>query len=110
VPSKLKIAKVIPAYKKGEQNHRGNYRPISLLSVFDKLLKKLMYFRISDFLKKQNILYKYQFGFRKYHSTSIALIDMIDNIYHNMDMKNATIIVFLNLQKAFETVDHEILL
>jgi len=69
-----------------------------------------MYFRISDFLEKHNILYKYQFGFRKYHSTSIALIDMIDNIYDNMDKKNTTIGVFLDLQKAFDTVDHEILL
>jgi len=87
VPSTLKIAKVVPAYKEGEQNHPGNYRPISLLSVCDrpKLLEKLMYFIISDFLEKHNILYKYQFGFRKYHSTSIALIDMIDNIYDNMD-------------------------
>jgi len=49
-----------------------------------------MYFRISDFLENHNILYKYQFGFKKYHSTSIALIDMIDNIYDNMD-KNTTI-------------------
>jgi len=61
-------------------------------------------------LEKPNILYKYQFGFRKYHSTSIALIDMIDNSYDNMDKKNTNIGVFLDLQKAFDTVDHEILL
>jgi len=61
-----------------------------------------MYFRIYDFLEKHNILYKYHFGFRKYHFTSIAFIDMIDgfdNIYDNMDKKNATIGVFLDLQK-----------
>jgi len=110
VPSKLIISKVIPAYKKANKMFLEIIGQYIILSVFDKLLEKLMYFRISDFLEKHYILYKYQFGFRKYHSISIALIDMIDNIYDNMDKKNATIGVFLDLQKAFDTVDHEILL
>jgi len=109
VPDKLKVAKVIPAYKKCERNKPMNYRPISLLSIFDKLLKKLMYNRITEFLDKHDVLYKYQFGFRRCHSTSLALIDMTDNIYRNMDMKNVTVGIYLDLQKAFDTVDHGIL-
>ena len=69
-----------------------------------------MYNRIFDFLNKHNILYKYQFGFRKCHSTSLALIDMVDNIYTNIDNKNVIVGIYLDLQKAFDTVDHEILL
>jgi len=110
VPSKLKIAKVIPAYKKGEKNNPGNYRPISLLSIFDKLLEKLMYNRIIAFLDKHNILYKFQYGFRRCHSTSLALIEMLDNVYTNLDTGNVTVAVYLDLQKAFDTVDHSILL
>jgi len=81
VPSKLKIAEVIPAYKKGDKSCPGNYRPISLLSVFDKLMEKWMYNRITAFVNKHNILYKFQFGFRRCHSTSLALIEMLDNVW-----------------------------
>jgi len=65
VPQSLKIAKVIPLYKKGGKDIPGNYRPISLLSIFDKILEKLMFNRIYSFLVQNDILYKYQFGFRK---------------------------------------------
>ena len=65
VPDLLKIAKVVPIYKKGKKHFPGNYRPISLLSIFDKILEKLMYRCLSNFLEKNKCLYKYQFGFRK---------------------------------------------
>ncbi len=81
VPDKLKIAKVIPIHKKNEKIIPDNYRPISLLSTLNKLLEKMMYKRLMSFLIKYKILYKYQFGFRKNHSTSMALIEIIDNIY-----------------------------
>ena len=110
VPSKVKIAEVIPAYKKGDKSCPGNYRPLSLHSVFDKLMEKWMYNRITAFVNKHNILYKFQFGFRRCHSTSLALIEMLDNVYDNLDIGNVTVGVYLDLQKAFDTVDHGILL
>ena len=69
-PEILKIAKVIPVHKGDVTTDPGNYRPISLLSVFDKLLEKVMLNRLLQFLNKNDILYKYQFGFRKNHATS----------------------------------------
>ena len=64
-PELLKIAKVIPIYKSEDPINPSNYRPISLLSVFDKLLEKLMYNRLTPFFQKHNVFYKYQFGFRE---------------------------------------------
>ena len=69
IPDLLKIAKVVPIYKKGERNLPGNYRPISLLSIFDKILEKLMHKRLINFLEQNSTLCEYQFGFRKNHST-----------------------------------------
>ncbi len=110
VPAKLKTAKVVPIHKKDDKHSVKNYRPISLLSNFDKILEKLFYKRLMCFLNKHDILYKYQFGFRTHHSTSLALIDVIDNVYDNLDNDNYVIGVFLDLQKAFDTVQHDILL
>jgi len=73
VPTKMKTAKVIPLFKKGKTDLMSNYRPISLLSIFDILLEKIVYTRLFSFLSSSNILYEYQFGFRKFHSTSIWL-------------------------------------
>jgi len=110
VPDKLKTAKVVPIFKKGDRSLACNYRPISLLSVFDKLLEKLMYKRVYTFLVKHNILYKHQFGFRKNYSTALALIEVMDNIYKKLDEQHFVLGIFLDLQKAFDTVNHEILL
>ena len=110
VPDKLKIAKVIPIFKKGDKNEISNYRPISLLSIFNKLLEKVVYKRLYNFLIKNNILYKYQFGFRKNHSTSMALLEVIDNCYKNIDVNKKVLGIYFDLQKAFDTVDHNILL
>ena len=73
VPNKLKIAKVIPIYKKGDPFSPGNYRPFSLLSIFDKLLEKLMYSRLYNHLQQHKLLYEYQFGFKVNYSTSLYI-------------------------------------
>ena len=110
VPQKLKIAKVIPVYKKDEKTDPGNYRPISLLSILDKILEKLVCKRLVDFLEENKIFYKYQFGFRPKHSTVQAVTEIVDNIID--EMKNGQLVagIYMDLSKAFDTVDHEILL
>ena len=110
VPHALKLAKVIPIHKKVATDHPGNYRPISLLSIFEKIMEKLMYRRLSQFLSSQNILYKYQYGFRNRYSTSLALIELTDNLYFQLDKREVLAGIYLDLQKAFDTVNHDILL
>ena len=94
VPKELKLAKVTPIFKSGDPKVIYNYRPISLLSIFDKLLERLVCNRLTDFLNHNNILYNYQFGFRKKHSTSLALIDTIDKIYEYLDKKENVIGIY----------------
>ena len=84
-PELLNIAKVIPILKSEERTDPSNYRPISLLSVFDRPLEKLMYNRLNPLFKKHNIFYKYQFGFRKNHATTNALTEVLDYIYKSLD-------------------------
>ena len=110
VPTKLKIAKVIPLYKTKDPALFCNYRPISLLPVFSKILERLMYNRLYNFLTEHNILSMNQFGFRKKYSTFLALMDLVDNITKNIDGGNYSIGFFLDLSKAFDTIDHTILL
>jgi len=112
VPDKLKIAKLIPIFKKILDEERlmpGNYRPISLLSIINKLLEKLMYARLISFINKHKVLYKYQFGFRKNHSTTLALIEITDNILKDLEEGKHTAGIFIDFKKAFDTVDHSIL-
>ena len=108
VPESLKTAKVIPLYKKGDLHEISNYRPISLLSIFDKILEKLMHRRLINFLNKHHCLCNCQYGFRKNHSTILALTELMDNIYSHLDKKDIIAGIYLDLQKAFDTVDHEI--
>ena len=83
----LKTAKIIPLFKKGDPASPGNYRPISLLSLFDKVFEKLVCKRLLGFWSKNNIFYEYQFGFRKNHSTTLALTEITDKIYEWLDEK-----------------------
>ena len=110
VPEELKVSKVIPIHKKQAKHIPGNYRPISLLSVFDKLLEKLMYARLYSFLLKHNILFKYQFGFRAGSSTSLAIIEIVDKLRESIDKGENVIGLYCDLTKAFDTVNHDILL
>ena len=88
----------------------NNYRPISLLSVFSKIIERLMYTRLLDFINKHNILNKLQFGFRNNHSTFMALVVFIENLVNALDSGKCAVGIFLDFQKAFDTVDHGILL
>ena len=110
VPGDLKLAKIIPIYKKKEISNPENYRPISLLSIFNKLMEKLMFTRLYSFLSKYQILYQYQFGFREKHSTVQAIIEITDDIKEQLDKGNIVLGTYLDLSKAFDTVNHKILL
>ena len=101
-PDIWKIAKVIPVFKKGDRSNVDNYRPISLLSCFEKILERLMCKRMLAFLKKH-------IGFRENHSTVMALIEALNEIYNNLDEGKFVLGVFLDLKKAFDTIDHKIL-
>ena len=109
-PELLKTAKVIPIYKKDDTNFAKNYRPISLLSVFDKIIEKLVYKRVHSFLSKHNVLYKYQYGFRTNFSTTHALLDVLNYIYTALDEGKYVFGIYIDLKKAFDTVNHNILL
>ena len=106
----LKQAKIIPTFRKGDQQDFNNYGPISLLSNISKIIQKLVHRQLYGFLEFNNYLYTYQFGFRNLHSTNHALFTITEKIRKAIDNGEITYGVFLDLQKAFDTVDHEILL
>ena len=107
-PDLLKIAKTIPIYKKGSKLSTSNYRSISLLSNLNKILEKLMSNRVYKFLDDQKCIYDLQFGFRKKHSTNHALIEITETIRKALDDKKYACGIFIDLQKAFDTVNHSI--
>ena len=109
-PSILKNAKVIPVHKKDSKLEFSNYCPISLLSNIEKFLERLMYNRINKFFSDNNLIYCLQFGFRQKYSTLHALINLTENIRKNLDEGNIGCSIFVDLQKAFNTVEHDILL
>ena len=107
----LKISRTIPIFKnKGSEQLCSNYRPISLLSNINKLIEKMMYSRLYSFLEFHNCIYKNQFGFRTNHSTFHALVSITEDIRQALDNNSFACGIFIDLQKAFDTVDHNILL
>jgi len=109
-PDLLKIAKVSPIFKAGDKSNISNYRPISVLPSFSKIFEKIVYNRLLNYLTKHSILYKHQYGFRSNHSTSMAVLEMLDKITDAMDNNKFSIGVFIDLSKAFDTINHKILL
>ena len=107
-----KTAKVIPIYKQGDKTDIGNYRPISILSSFSKILEKLICKRTHSFLDKHLILLPTQYGFRPAHSTKFthAMLDIFTSSLDNLNLNKNTALLLLDLKKAFDTVNHEILL
>ena len=110
VPTKFKIAKVVPVYKKGDSHLMKNYRPISILPCFSKLIEKCIFNRVYSFLCHNNIISNSQYGFRRNHSTAHALIDLQDKIISAINKNNFSLGIFMDLSKAFDIVDHTILL
>uniref|UniRef100_A0A8C6MDJ7 Reverse transcriptase domain-containing protein n=1 Tax=Nothobranchius furzeri TaxID=105023 RepID=A0A8C6MDJ7_NOTFU len=109
-PSKMKTAKVIPIYKNGSKHLFKNYRPISLLSQFSKILEKLFVTRLDDFVKKCNLLNEQQFGFRSNRSTLMAVMALTEDITTAVEENKYTLGVFIDLSKAFDVIDHTLLL
>ena len=109
-PHQFKLSKIIPVFKKGKNDDINNYRPISLLSPISKILEKLIFNRLSLFIEKNSILHKNQFGFRTSHSTELAITDFTQQIMHDMNDKQMTLGLFLDLSKAYDVINHELLL
>ena len=104
------MARVVPLHKGGAKSNPTNYRPISLLPQFGKLFEKIIKVRLTDFLDNNNIITEQQFGFREGHSTELATTNIHNTLLQNLDNNLITCTVFLDLAKAFDSVDHEILL
>ena len=109
-PDSLKVARVTPLYKKGSKDDPGNYRPISVLPVIGKVFEKLVNVRVMDFLESQQILYKHQYGFRKKFSTKLSLINLSNALMKSIDEGKITLGIFIDFQKAFDTINHIILI
>ena len=109
-PDPCKLAKLKPIFKKGSRMDPSNYRPISLLPLISKIFEKIVHDQMIDYLAQYNILYKYQSGFRTKHSTDLCLSYLNDKILKGFDNGLFTGMILIDLQKAFDTIDHNILL
>lgn len=110
VPWELKVARVVPLFKGGEKHQFVNYRPVSILPCVSKVYERIVYDRIVDFLNRNNAFSECQYGFRKNFSTSLALTQFVDKATEALDARDCFIGIYVDLSKAFDTVDHNILL
>ena len=109
-PDDLKMAKVTPAFKGGDRDDLGNYRPISVLPTVARIFEKLVYDQMYAYFLNNDLLGDRQFGFRSLHSTALALSKVTNTWLLNLDSGRMSSVVLLDIQKAFDTVDHQILL
>ena len=109
-PTTEKIAKINPVYKSGEHSDIDNYRPISVLNIISKVVERIAYNQLMDYLESNNLLNENQFGFRRKRSTRDAVTKFTDHIRENMDESKVTGALFMDLRKAFDTVNHSCLL
>ena len=108
-PDRMKIARVIPLFKNGDVKEFSNYRPVSILPQFSNILEKVFHNRLMSFINDKQILNNSQFGFRKNMSTALAIIELVEEITTAIDEGKTTVGVFIDLKKAFDTVNHNIL-
>ena len=108
-PQQMKQANVVPLYKGKSKLDSTNYRPISLLITMSKLLEKIMYKRIYNFLTENNLIFPSQHGFRNKHLCESAVSELIGNICKGHEKGKHTLAIFLDLSKAFDTLSHELL-
>jgi len=109
-PDPLKIAKVCPIFKNGEKNLFVNNRPISVLPSFSKIFEKVVFNRMMNYLTVKNIISCSQYGFRQKYSTYMPIIDLFDKLSVSVDRSEFSVGLFIDLSKAFDTLDHNILL
>ena len=108
-PDDWKCARVTPLFKQGEASDLNNYRPISVISVIAKVFERIVCDQLYNFLSNEDIISTHQLGFRSLHSTLTALLEATDNWVFKIDRGNVNAVVFLDLKKAFDTVNHDIL-
>ena len=109
-PSSLKIARIVPLHKGGDKKLLNNYRPISILPILSKIIEKCVYQQTYAFLEKYNILSSDQFGFRSNKSTTKAILNHLDFVYDNLDKSYPVVSIFMDFSKAFDSLDHNVLL
>ena len=109
-PNEWKIAKVTPIFKKDAKSDLNNYRPISVLPLVSNIFEKIIYQQLYDYLNENKLLSNYQSGFRSLHSTLTALLEATNNWSINKDNGLLNGVIFIDLKKAFDTIDHEIVL
>ena len=110
VPGKLKIAKVLPLFKSGPKTLIDDYRPISILPAISKILKRVVYDQLSGYLERNDLITSSQFGSRRRYNAELAVTLFTERIRLAMDQGKLTGAVFIDLQKAFDTVEHSVLL
>ena len=109
-PDEWKMARLVPIHKKGPRDLIENYRPISILPTISKIMERILYEQIYQYLSDNSLLTEHQYGFGKMHSTVSALLDSTNSWYVNMDRKMFNLVDLLDLKKAFDTIVHRILL